>query len=193
MKRIPFLPLSACAILITCLCVNAAPIGQPVPDIELLGSDGKKHSLAKMRSDGEVLVVGFYSPKCPYNIKRWDRIAAIAKEYTGKPVKFVGINPNPGETLDEVTAAVRKHGIEYGIYRDEGKALVKALDAKGTPHMYLFDQKGVLRYAGAFDDNAEDAAKVKEPFLRNAIDTVLAGKELATPEPKAFIGCTIKD
>ena len=89
-------------------------------------------------------------------------------------------------------AAAKQHGVTYPILRDEGKLLVKALDAKATPHMYVFDQKGVLRYAGAFDDDP-DPANVKEQFVKNAIEAVLAGKEVANPDPKAFIGCSIKD
>jgi hypothetical protein len=58
--------------------------------------------------------------------------------------------------------------------------------------MFVFDEKGVLRYAGALDDNAEPE-QVKEQFAREAIDAVLSGKEVAKPEPKAFIGCSIKD
>ena len=175
------------------LGLRAAPIGQPIPNISLVDASGKKQPLPELKGDAKVFVVGFYSKNCPFNIKRWDRIAALAKEYQGKGVVFVGINPNPQEALADVIAAANNHGITYPILRDEGKALVKALDAKATPHMYVFDSKGVLRFAGAFDDNAEDAQAVKQPFARNAIDAVLAGKEIPTPEPKAFIGCSIKD
>lgn len=180
------------AILSFHLTAYAAPIGQPVPNVAVVDAEGKRHPLPELRSENEVLVVGFFSPRCPYNIKRWDRIAAIGKEYSGKGVKFVGINCNPKETLAEVSSAAQKAGVPFAIYRDEGKALVAALDAKGTPHMYVFDKEGKLRYAGAFDDNA-DAAKVKKSYLKDAIESVLAGNEVANPEPKAFIGCSIKD
>src|ERR1043166_9959258 len=137
------------------LPTEAAPIGKPIPDVALLNSNGKKQTLAELKGNAKVLVIGFYSKNCPFNIKRWDRIAALAKEFQGKGVQFVGINPNPNETLASVIEAAKKHGIDYPIVRDEGKELVKALDAKATPHMFVFDEKGVLRYAGPFDDAAE--------------------------------------
>lgn len=192
MKR-PILPVVFGAVMAGCVALQAAPIGQSVPDVPVVDSEGNRVSLKDLRSDGQVLVVGFYSWRCPYNAKRSERIAALAKEFEPKGVKFVGINPNPKESLAEVTESARKAGVGYPIYRDEGKALVRALDAKATPHMYVFDQKGILRFAGAFDDNADDAAAVKRAFAREAIEAVLAGREVAEPEPKAFIGCSIKD
>src|SRR5688572_10721208 len=84
------------------LPLQAAPIGQPVPNISLVDASGKKQPLPELKGDAKVFVVGFYSKNCPFNVKRWDRIAALAKEYQGKGVVFVGINPNPQEPLADV-------------------------------------------------------------------------------------------
>lgn len=174
------------------LALHAAPIGKPLPDGVLMDTDGKKRSLAELRGDAQAFVLVFSSKECPFNVKRWDRIGALAKELQSKGVRFMGVNCNPKEPLADVISFARKKGAEFPILRDEGKVVVQALEAKATPHMFVFDQKGVLRYAGAFDDSA-DADKVKEQFCKDAILAVLAGKEIATPEPKAFIGCSIKD
>jgi peroxiredoxin len=182
----------AASIALSIASLHAAPISQSLPDIALVDSAGKKQTLSALKADAKVFVIGFYSKNCPFNIKRWDRIAALAKEYQGKGVAFVGVNPNPGESLADVIEAAGKHGISYPILRDEGKALVKALGAKATPHMYVFDEKSILRYAGALDDSA-DANEVKVQFAKDAIDAILAGKAVSNPEPKAFIGCSIKD
>jgi len=191
--KITFSTLIIAAILLGPIFASeGAPIGKPMPDVSLVNFDGKKETLADLKGNAKILVVGFYSKNCPFNVKRWDRLAALAKEFQGKSVAFVGINPNPQETLASVIDAAKKHGIDYPIVRDEGKGLVKALDAKATPHIYVFDEKGILRYAGAFDDSA-DADKVKEQFAKNAIEAVLDGKQVANAEPKAFIGCSIKD
>ncbi|MEO8026279.1 MAG: redoxin, partial [Bryobacteraceae bacterium] len=54
----------------------------------------------------------------------------------------------------------------------------------------VLDAHGVLRYHGAIDDSTNEA-RIKRQGLREALDALLAGKPVATPEIKAF-GCVIK-
>ena len=54
----------------------------------------------------------------------------------------------------------------------------------------MIDGAGVVRYHGRIDD-AQNPARVRESSLRLAIEALLGGREVATPETKAF-GCTIK-
>ena len=60
-----------------------------------------------------------------------------------------------------------------------------------TPEIFVVDKGGVLRYHGRIDENYEDASKVTSPDLKNALDSLLAGKPVQKAETKAF-GCTIK-
>ncbi len=57
----------------------------------------------------------------------------------------------------------------------------KLYGARTTPHMFVIDAQGILRYMGAIDDapstDAGDIADAKN-FVRQAIDEVLAGKEV---------------
>jgi hypothetical protein len=46
-------------------------------------------------------------------------------------------------------------------------------------------------YHGTIDDNHKDAAKVEKHFLKDAVDQLAAGKEIAVKESKA-IGCGVK-
>ena len=57
--------------------------------------------------------------------------------------------------------------------------------------MFVFDKNRTLRYQGTVDDNYEEPAAVKTPYLRQALDAVLAGNAAPTPETAA-VGCTIK-
>ena len=60
--------------------------------------------------------------------------------------------------------------------------------------MYLLqkeDDQRIVKYIGAIDDNVRNGDAVKNQFLANAIDQLLAGKEVSVTETKA-IGCSIK-
>lgn len=53
-------------------------------------------------------------------------------------------------------------------------------------------QKGnQVKYIGAIDDNYQDAAAVNVKYLEDAVDALLAGKEIKETKTRA-IGCTIK-
>ena len=77
---------------------------------------------------------------------------------------------------------------------DETQEIAKAYGATRTPHVYLLEKtsKGnIVTYIGAIDDNSEEPKDVKEKYLANAIDALLAGKSIEKNSTKA-IGCGIK-
>ena len=62
--------------------------------------------------------------------------------------------------------------------------------AKTTPHMFVIDKDGVLRYDGAIDSSPRGGGNV-ENYLADAVDAVMAGKTVATPKTKPY-GCSVK-
>jgi len=102
-----------------------------------------------------------------------------------------------GEIADDTYAKikdyVKKEKVPYTILIDKKNVVADRFDAQTTPHIFVIDDKGKLRYAGGVDDDEtfkKDAKAVKS-FVRDALDAVLAGKEppQATTKPH---GCSIK-
>lgn len=166
-------------------------IGTVVPDFTLKDSEGKEINLAKYRGDG-IVVLTFLSKKCPVSHAYHPAIAAYAKDYGSKGVKFLGVRSNVTEETAEVATALKEQGITFPILDDPGYKLADAMDAMGTPHMYIIDKEGKLRYSGAICDNWKEQDKAEKHFFKDALDQVLAGKTVSDPHPDAFIGCTIK-
>ena len=77
------------------------------------------------------------------------------------------------------------------MLRDEDQSVAKSFDAAHTPEIFLFDEERKLVYHGKIDDNWQEEQKVKSKYLRDALDELLAGKEISVPETFS-IGCTIK-
>ena len=75
--------------------------------------------------------------------------------------------------------------------RDDSQSVVRALGARFTPEVYLFDRERKLRYHGRIDDNHRDAASVKSHDLKNALDALLVGKNPPVEETSA-VGCSVK-
>ena len=165
------------------------------PSFDLPGVDGKNHSWDEFKGKTAVLVV-FSCNHCPYVQASEDRLIDIQKDYGSKGLQVVAINSNdaqnyPEDSFDNMIKRSREKKFNFLYLRDESQAVARAYGATHTPHLFLFDGKGNLKYTGKIDDNWQDPGRVKRKFLRDALDAVLAGKPVAEPETFA-IGCTIK-
>ncbi len=170
-------------------------IGAVAPDFNLPGVDGDNYSL-KSFADKSVLVVIFSCNHCPYVKAYEDRMIAIAADYRGRGVGIVAINANettnhPEDTFEKMVVRAKEKRFNFPYLRDETQEVAGAFGAHYTPEIFLLDSNRQLRYTGKIDDNWQDPSAVKVRFLRDALDAVLAGKPVLSPETHA-IGCTIK-
>jgi len=170
-------------------------IGNAATAFELPGVDGQTHSLAGISAGKKATAVVFMCNHCPYVLAWMDRVMAIAKDYADQGVAFVGLNANdPAKYANDDFAGMQKMAEEQGLpfpyLHDETQAVATAYGAERTPEIFLFDGDLKLRYHGAPDDNYE-ADQASVPYLRNALDAVLAGGEPPIAQTPA-VGCTIK-
>lgn len=179
---------------------SGVKVGSAAPEFKLKNVDGKMISLADYKKDAKGVVVIFSCNHCPYVIKYEDRMNEISKKYKAAGFPMVCINPNdakshPEDSFDKMVERHREKGFTFAYLHDETQEIAKKYGAEKTPHVYLLnkDAKGNFKvaYIGAIDDNPGDASAVKEKYLENAINSLLAGKELSVKETKA-IGCSIK-
>ena len=56
--------------------------------------------------------------------------------------------------------------------------------------MFVLDKARNVRYAGAIDDSVMDETKAKTPYVKNAVEALLAGKDVEKTATKAT-GCGI--
>jgi peroxiredoxin len=172
-------------------------IGEKAPSFELRGVDGKDHSLDALKG-GNATIVVFTCNHCPYAILNEDRLIAAAKDYAGKGVGFAAINSNdavshPDDSFPEMKKRAAEKRFPFPYLHDESQEAARAYGATHTPHLFVFDKDLRLAYTGAVDDdsNFQRRKPVEKPYLRDALDDLIAGRPVRTPETHA-IGCTIK-
>ncbi len=169
--------------------------GDTAIDFTLPGTDNQLHALNDYTS-GTALVVIFSCNHCPY-VRAWEeRMVAIQNDYASKGVQLLVINANdsvkyPDDSFEKMQQRASEAGFPFPYLHDATQETAHAYGAERTPEVFVFDQQRVLRYHGAIDDNFDDPAAVSKPYLRNALDAVLAGH---TPQPDQTppVGCTIK-
>ncbi len=89
----------------------------------------------------------------------------------------------------KLRAKAHKFNFPY-LFEGDAKGVARAYGPSATPHAFLFDSDRKLRYVGRIDDS-EREENVKVQNLRNAIDELLAGKEVSVKKTNAF-GCSTK-
>ncbi len=164
-------------------------IGDKVADFTLPDTAGKERSLASLQGS-KGTVIFFTSARCPMVKAYQERLQQVTQDYQAKGINVVAINSNTTETPDEIKEQAANAKLKYVVLRDEGSKIADVFHAQVTPEMYVLDATGKLVYHGGVDDN-RDAAQAKVPYLRNALDALLAGKDIERSETKAF-GCSVK-
>jgi len=181
-------------------------IGDPAPDFSLPGIDGKTHTLADYKN-ANVLVVAFISNHCPDSQAAEGRVKQLVNDTKSRGVSLVAINPNNpsglradelgyskyNDSFDEMKLHAKEQGFNFPyLYDGETQRTAKAYGCLATPHLFIFDSQRKLRYKGALDDSRfADAATVKSPDARNAIEALLAGKPVPVEITKVH-GCSTK-
>jgi peroxiredoxin len=170
-------------------------IGDAALAFELPGVDGKTYSLEALSKGKTATAVVFMCNHCPYVLAWLDRLMAIAKDYSAQGVALAGINANdPAKyAADDMPGMIKlaeEYALPFPYLHDETQEVATAYGAERTPEIFLFDGDLKLRYHGAPDDN-HDVTQASEPYLRNALDAVLAGKAPPVAETPP-VGCTIK-
>ncbi len=171
------------------------PIGKQVTDFTLKSHFGKEYALHDF-ADRELVVVAFVGAECPLAKLYGTRLGDMAKRY-GSQVAFVGVDSNQQDSIQEIAAYAQRHGIEFPILKDPGNAVADQFAAARTPEVFVLDRQRMVRYHGRVDDQYgfDDGVGFQRPApsrkdLAEAIDQLLAGKEVSVPSTTA-IGCHI--
>lgn len=192
--------LSAAALLCAAVPAMAAPaIGQAAPAFTAVDSKGKQHKLADFK--GKVVVLEWTNHDCPYVKKHYQaNMQNLQKQAKDAGVVWLSvISSAPGEQgfvdgkkADELTAS--RNAAPTAVLLDPQGTIGKAYDARTTPHMYVIDAKGVLRYAGGIDSIAsskvEDLEKAS-PLFKTAMEAVVKGENVAQAVTRPY-GCNVK-
>jgi peroxiredoxin len=168
---------------------DKAPTFAGLPAVE----NGQDSSLTLSDIKEPVVVVVFLANHCPVVVGYEDRIIDFTKDYKDKNVKVVGISVSrqDQDKIPGIRDYMKSHGSNYIYGYDESQQLGKAYGATNTPQFFVLDKDRTIRYTGAMDDNPRDESKVKKTYLRDAVDALLAGKEVPETETRA-VGCTIQ-
>ena len=178
----------------------SAPVGQTAPDFSLAGSDGATHSLGDYK--GKVVVLEWNNPECPFVKKHYSsgNIPKQQADATAQGVVWLTINSGADGKQGHVdssgaSAFLAQYNAKPTAYLFDADGKVgHAYGAKTTPHLYVIDGKGSLRYMGGIDSIAstdkEDLAKATQ-YVPQVLAELKAGKAVSVTTSQPY-GCGVK-
>jgi len=200
MKTFSMAAALASILAVTAAQANPAKVGEPAPSFSLTDSNGTTHSLADFK--GKTVVLEWTNHLCPFVVKHYgaDNMQAQQRAATGSEVVWLTINSSAAGKQGHVDAATANRlqadakAASTAYLFDTSGVTGQAYAAKTTPHMYVIDPEGVLRYAGAIDSipSADQADIPKaQQYVNTALAELAAGKPVTTAVTQPY-GCSVK-
>jgi len=178
----------------------AVKVGEPAPDFTLTDSNGKSQSLAQYK--GKTVVLEWNNPKCPFVGKHYGsgNMQKQQAEAAAAGAIWLTINSSAKGAQGDVDAAaanayVAKVGGKQTAYLlDPSGKIGHLYGARTTPHMYVIDKAGVLRYMGGIDSikstDQDDVPKATQ-YVPQALHELAAGKAVSVPTAEPY-GCSVE-
>ena len=175
-------------------------VDTPAPDFSLVNTKGETVALSDFK--GQFVVLEWTNHLCPYVEKHYgsDNMQGLQRKYTAKDVVWLSIiSSAPGKQghvdatkADQLTLS--RNAAPSHVLFDESGEVGKRYGAKTTPHMYIIDPQGSLRYAGAIDSiksaNPADIAKA-DNYVEKGLAALMAGEQVGNKVTVPY-GCSVK-
>jgi peroxiredoxin len=158
----------------------------PAPNFTLPDLSGNSVSLSDFH--GEIILLNFWSAECPWASRVDPLLLSFIDEWQGR-VRLISVAPNANEPLELLRSVAEERGLPL-VLHDAERTVTEQYDAQTTPHLYVIDAEGVLRYQGGFDDVTFRNRTPSRTYVKEVVDALLAGDALPLTEMPPY-GCTI--
>jgi peroxiredoxin len=177
---------------------STAEVGQKAPGFTLKDTEGKEYNLADYTAHGQVVVLEWFNPDCPFVRRHHEKLKDMEKlssSYRKDDVVWLAVNSgapgNQGAGLERNIQAKKDYQLDYPILLDEAGLVGRAYGAKTTPTMAVIAKDGTLVYLGAIDDDPRGEKSPRTNYVETALDQLLAGKPVTLARTASY-GCSVK-
>ena len=179
---------------------EVAQIGEPAPAFELPDLQGNTHKLEDFA--GRIVVLHFQSCRCPWEAAYRPILNALAAQFGPEEVEgemvqqaqFIAINSNNGEDAELIAEYVEQTPITYPVLKDAGNVVADLYGARATPHIFVIDADGILRYKGGIEKapiSTSECGNSDEQYLEPVLAALVNESELPVTDTMPR-GCGIK-
>ncbi len=167
-----------------------AETGKSFGDLKLAALDGQEIDLRRSET---IYVLAFLGNECPVARSYAQRLEAMARDYSGRGVRFVGINSNPHDSAAELNQFVEELSLSFPFAKDQDQNLARRFGATRTAEVVVLNATREIVYRGRIDDQFSPGIKRSAPSrmdLQNAIEELLINKPVSVVSTQP-VGCLI--
>ncbi len=175
--------------------------------LNLKGLNGKKVTMSQLR--GKTVVLTWYSMTCPVMKPSLPKLKQLTSDLSSDKLVVIGVNSNAHELRDakpgvdkkgkptkpyaKLRTHLEKNKVNFMVCTDPGNVIADLFNARTTPHMFVIDPEGVLRYSGALDDDPKSKKEFakRKHYVREAVREIQNKQPVTTAETKPY-GCSVK-
>ena len=171
--------------------VPAVAIGSEAPDFTLTDHSGATHRLSQYR--GRVVVLEWTNPTCPYVVRHTTAgtMRTLDAAFADTDVVWLAIDSTRTVVPADSAAAREAAQLAYPVLQDPHGTVGRQYGARTTPHMFVIDREGKVRYSGAIDDDPRGQNATPINHVDRAVRAVLAGQAPPVSSTEPY-GCSVK-
>lgn len=163
---------------------DSVPIGAVPEGLFLLDDEGALRVRPTPR-DGKVTVIWFWSAKCKCVSDCEERIRRLLARFPASKMRFLAIDSNPDDTVEEIADLRRKLNAPYEVHRDDHGATARHLGIEASASVAVLDGEGRLRFRGAIDD---DLYEPTVSYVEETVSALITGEVPKRTEAPSY-GC----
>jgi len=161
-------------------------INEPAPDFELPDLNGNIHRLSQYR--GKIVIVNFWSCECPHSERTDKAIMSMFVQWRDD-VAMLSIASNRSENVEAIKNVSESRRLPT-VLIDANCQVADLFNAQTTPHVFVVDRDGVIRYRGSVDDVTFRQKAPTRFFLDLAVESLL-DRHLPVLTESPTYGCAI--
>ncbi|HSH92881.1 MAG TPA: EF-hand domain-containing protein [Roseimicrobium sp.] len=164
-------------------------VGRRIPDFTFTDINGKSSKLSEYQGKS-TLVIAMTGTTCPVAKRYVPTLAQLEKEYTGKNVRFLFVDPIASDDVKDM----KSQNLAGRYVHDKDSQIAKTLAAHTSTEVFVIDAARTLVYRGAVDDQyglGYSRDEARHHHLKDALGAILESKRpeiVATTAP----GCALE-
>ena len=168
----------------------ASPPAATFPDAMLLRGDTTLGAHAATNGASETVFI-FYSDHCPCMSAHIERLRALEARFASSNVRFWFVDSEVGASTARDTELMKTRNLPFEMLVDRDGSFARSAGAEYASYALVVDSSGRIRYHGGIDSDKSHLTETAEPYLADALQDLVSGRDVRAPEGKA-LGCSLE-
>jgi peroxiredoxin len=165
-----------------------------IKDFNLTDHMGVSHTLDEY-VDRDFIVMYIHGTGCPIARLSVPAFKAIREQYADKNLEFLMLNSFIQDDMRRIQREAEEFLIDFPILKDADQSIARSMGVERTAEVFIIDPRTrKIHFRGPIDDQLgyeTQRLEVRHHYLRDAIDTVMAGGTVNMNEIPDAKGCLV--